>query len=79
LLWDEVNTQAWVLLNKGATHFYSILGIKDWPFNKGGFGIEFPFLIKASRMCFNMGWSMPLGINGCSLKDNSKGSHSPKF
>jgi hypothetical protein len=29
LLWDEVNTQAWVLLNKGATHFYSILGIKD--------------------------------------------------
>jgi hypothetical protein len=67
------------ILNKSAACVYLILGIKYWPFNLGGFGIESLFLVKAYGMCLGMGWSMPLGINGCSMRENLEGYESRKL
>lgn len=34
------------------------------------------FLVKAYGMYLGMGWSIPLRICGCSMKENSKGFNS---
>jgi hypothetical protein len=75
--WSEYSSLG--TLNKGAAHAYLILGVKFWAFNLGGFGIESFFLVKAYGMCLGMGWSMPLGISWCSMKENLEGFESPKL
>jgi hypothetical protein len=73
LLWGESEYPSLGTLSMGvAVHAYLNLGIKDWPLNLGGFGLHIS-LSMLLGMCLGVGWSMSLGISGCSMRENSKG------